>query len=123
MVEPSLVITIEFGTYGNFTGVPIAEVVKSTGTTYWDWVLAMYNTVLFVPGVVMSIAFETTGLPLPNKPIWLKGELLQVGGWQTATIDPAPGKIGVAVEAPVVSVVGVVDSNVRFTPVSVTPFV
>jgi hypothetical protein len=123
MVEPSSLITIEFGTYGSFTGVPITEVVKSTGTTYWDWVLPIYNTVLFVPGVVISIAFETTALPLPYKPIWLKGELLQFGGWQTATIDPAPGKIGVAVEGPAVSVVGVVDSKVRFTPVSVIPFV
>jgi hypothetical protein len=48
---------------------------------------------------------------------------LQVGGWQIATIVPAPGKIGVAVDVPAVSVVGVVDCKVTFAPVNVTPLV
>ena len=41
MVEPSLLMTIEFGTYGSFTGVPITEVVSPpephTGTGCWRY--------------------------------------------------------------------------------------
>ncbi len=36
---------------------------------YFDWVLAMYRTVLFVPGAVTAIELEVTGVPLPNRPI------------------------------------------------------
>jgi hypothetical protein len=34
-----------------------------------DWVLAIYSTVLLVPGAVMLTEFETIGLPLPKSPI------------------------------------------------------
>ena len=67
-----------------------------------------------MPGAVTVIGFEVTGFPLPNRPIWLNGEGLQLGGWQTAVIAAAPGKMGVTVPAAAAGiVVGVVDSNSR----------
>jgi hypothetical protein len=82
----------------------------------------MYRFVLLVPGAVTVIGFEVTGFPLPNRPIWLKGEGLQLGGWQTAVIAAAPGKMGVTVPAAAAGiVVGVVDSNSRLRPVRIVP--
>ena len=72
MLAPSTLITIEFGAYGNRTagciGDPEVCVVKSTGEMYCESVLPIYSTVLLVPGVVMLIGFEITGLPFPNRP-------------------------------------------------------
>src|SRR5271169_6147325 len=71
MVEPSLLITIEFGIYGSFTGVPITEVVKSTGTRYWDWVLAIYSTVLYIASTqsqyLVPVDFTTSVIGTPVK--------------------------------------------------------
>src|SRR3981081_1029032 len=76
-----------------------------------------------MPGAVTVIGFEVTGFPLPNRPIWLKGEGLQLGGWHTAVIAAAPGKRGVTVPAATAGiVVGVVDSNSRLRPVRIVPF-
>ena len=70
-----------------------------------------------------EIGFEVTGFPLPNRPIWLNGEGLQLGGWQTAVIAAAPGKAGVTVPAVTAGiVVGVVDSNSRLRPVMYVSF-
>jgi hypothetical protein len=45
---------------------------------------------------------------------------LQPGGWQTAVIAAAPGKVGVTVPAAAAGiVVGVVDSNSRVRPVRI----
>jgi hypothetical protein len=123
MVLPSSLITIEFGWYGRRTGAPICGCVKSTGTRYSEFVLAIYRFVLLMPGAVTVIGFEVTALPLPNKPIWLNGEGLQLGGWQIAVIAAAPGKVGVTdpVEAAGI-VVGVVDSNSRLKPVNTVLF-
>src|SRR5882757_6386691 len=116
-------MTIEFGWYGNRTGAPSCGCVKSTGTRYSEFVLAIYRFVLLVPGAVTVIGFEVTGFPLPNRPIWLNGEGLQLGGWQTAVIAAAPGKVGVTVPPATAGiVVGVVDSNSRLRPVRVVPF-
>jgi hypothetical protein len=57
---------------------------------YSEDVLAIYNTVLFSPGVVTFTEFEVTGLPLPNNPIWLYDAGLHVAGWQIAEIDAEP---------------------------------
>ena len=87
---------------------------------YSEFVLPMYRFVLFVPGAVTVTGFDVTGLPLPNKPIWLNGEGLQLGGWQIAVIAAAPGKVGVTVPAEAAGiVVGVVDSNSSATPVRI----
>jgi hypothetical protein len=84
----------------------------------------MYRFVLLGPGDVTVIGFDVTAFPLPNRPIWLNGEGLQLGGWQTAVIAAAPGKIGVTVPADAAGiVVGVVDSNSRGTPVMMLLFV
>ena len=58
--------------------------VKSLETMYFDCVLAMYRTVLLVPGVAIFTEFEVIGLPFPNTPIWLYAEELQFGGWHIA---------------------------------------
>ena len=82
----------------------------------------MYRFVLLMPGAVTVIGFEVTGFPLPNRPIWLNGEGLQLGGWHTAVIAAAPGKMGVTVPAAAAGiVVGVVDSNSRLRPVRIVP--
>ena len=96
--------------------------VKSLDSTYRDCVLAMYSTVLLVPGEVMFTAFEVIGLPLPNRPIWLYDEELQLGGWQIALIEAAPAKDGVTVE-PAGIVVGAVETYESSSPVRVTPLV
>src|SRR3981189_486166 len=83
----------------------------------------MNRFVLLLPGAVTVIGLEVTGLPLPNRPIWLNGEGLQLGGWQTAVIAAAPGKVGVTVPPAAAGiVVGVVDSNSRVRPVRTVPF-
>ena len=89
---------------------------KSIGSRYCDCVLAMYSTVAFVPGVMSVTPFEVMGLPLPNKPIWLNGAELQVGGWQTAVIVAAPGKVGEIDPPAAAIVVGLVETKVRFAP-------
>src|ERR1700712_2912485 len=66
---------------------------------------------------------DVIGSPLPNRSIWLKGAGLQVPGWQEAVIVAAPGKVGFTRPEPAEIVEGVVELNVRLTPVSVTPFV
>src|SRR5882757_6506181 len=117
-------MTIEFGWYGNRTGAPSCGWVKSTGTRYSEFVLAIYRFVLLVPGAVTVIGFDVTGAPLPNKPIWLNGEGLQPGGWHTAVIAADPGKSGVTVPPAAAGiVVGVVDSNSRVRPVRTLPLV
>ena len=83
----------------------------------------MYRFVLLTPGAVTVIGFEVTAFPLPNRPIWLNGEGLQLGGWHIAVIAAAPGKRGVTVPAVTAGiVVGVVDSNSSATPVKMCPF-
>src|SRR5260370_30970281 len=82
----------------------------------------MNRFVPLVPGAVTVIGLEVTGFPLPNRPIWLNGEGLQPGGWQTAVIAADPGKVGVTVPAATAGiVVGVVDSNSRVRPVRTVP--
>ena len=81
--------------------------------------LAIYSTVLFVPGAVMFTEFEVIGLPLPNRPIWLYDAELQFGGWQIAEIEAAPAKVGVTVE-PAGIVVGDVETYSSVSPVRVT---
>jgi hypothetical protein len=77
-----------------------------------------------MPGAVTVTGFDVTAFPLPKRPIWLNGEGLQLGGWQTAVIAAVPGKMGVTVPADAAGiVVGVVDSNSRGTPVMTFPFV
>jgi hypothetical protein len=84
----------------------------------------MYRFVLLGPGAVTVIAFEVTGFPFPNRPIWLNGEGLQLGGWHAAVIAAAPGKMGVTVPPAAAGiVVGVVDSNSRDRPVRIVPFI
>ncbi len=84
----------------------------------------MNRFVLLVPGAVTVTGFEVTAFPLPNSPIWLNGEELQLGGWQTAVIAAAPGKMGVTVPPAAAGiVVGVVDSNSRVRPVRTLLFV
>ena len=57
--------------------------------------------------------------PLQHAPDWG----LQPGGWQTAVIAAAPGKVGVTVPPAAAGiVVGVVDSNSRVRPVRTVPF-
>src|SRR3981189_2081199 len=83
----------------------------------------MNRFVLLLPGAVTVTGFEVTGFPLPNRPIWLNGEGLQLGGWQTAVIAAAPGNVGVTVPPAAAGiVVGVVDSNSRVRPVRTVPF-
>ena len=60
---------MEFGTYGNRKGGASTPVVKSTCVISSDCVLAMYRTVLLVPGTVTFTAFEEIGRPLPKSPI------------------------------------------------------
>jgi hypothetical protein len=82
----------------------------------------MYRFVLLMPGAMTVTGFEVTAFPLPNSPIWLNGEGLQVGGWQAAVIDAAPGKMGVTDPVAAGIVVGVVDSNSNARPVRIVPF-
>ena len=84
--------------------------------------LAIYSTVLFVPGAVMFTEFEVIGLPLPNRPIWLYDAELQFGGWQIAEIEAVQAKVGVTVE-PAGIVVGDVETYSSVSPVRVTPLV
>jgi hypothetical protein len=88
---------MEFGAYGSSSGAVAPVRVKSCATTYRDCVLAMNNTVPFVPGEVMLTGLEMTGFPLPNRPIWLYGDELQVGGSQIAKMSAAPANAGVSV--------------------------
>src|SRR5260370_42018450 len=89
---------------------------------YSEFVLPMYRLVLLVPGAVTVMGLEVTGFPLPNNPIWLNGEGLQLGGWQTAVIAAAPGKIGDTDPAAAAGiVVGGVDSNSSDRPVRDVP--
>src|SRR5271154_1715432 len=82
----------------------------------------MNRTVLLLPGAVTATGLEVTAFPLPNNPIWLNGEGLQLGGWQTAVIAAPPGKRGVTGPAATAGiVVGVVDSNSRLSPVRIVP--
>src|ERR1700677_2558302 len=83
----------------------------------------MYRSVLLIPGAVTSMAFEVTGLPFPFRPIWSRGDGLQVGGRQMALIEAAPGNVGVTEAEPAGIVVGVVDTNVRGTPDRIVLFV
>src|SRR5579871_4181435 len=63
------------------------------------------------------------GLPLPKRPIWLKEDELQLGGWQIAVIEAAPGKSGVTVPPEAAGmVVGAVETNSRLRPVRIVPF-
>jgi hypothetical protein len=62
-------MTIEFGWYGSRIGAPSWGCVKSTGTRYNEFVLAMYRFVLLTPGEVTVIGFDVTGFPFPNSPI------------------------------------------------------
>src|SRR5579859_5110984 len=114
MVDPSLLITMELGRYGSRRGTVAKGWVKSSATTYSDWVLAMYSTVLLVPGATMFTEFEVTGLPLPRRPIWLYEAELQLGGWQIAVIAVAPASGGTTVPKPAGIVVGEVDTYSRF---------
>ncbi len=68
-----------------------------------------------MPGEVICTLLEVTVLPLPKRPIWLKGEVLQLGGWQMAVMEAEPGKVGVMAAEPAPMVVGVVEtySSVR----------
>src|SRR6185312_876742 len=95
---------------------------KSTGSRYCDCVLAMYSTVALLPGAVIWMPFDVSGSPLPNKPIWLNGAVLQLEGWHTAVIVAEPGRLGETVPAPAEIVEGVVELNSRLMPVRVVPF-
>ena len=77
----------------------------------------MYSTVLLVPWAVTVMGLEVMGLPLPKRPIWLKGAGLQEAGRQTAVMLAAPGKTGVTAPAPAPMVWGVVERNSRARPV------
>jgi hypothetical protein len=60
---------------------------------------------------------------LPKRPIWLKEDGLQEGGWQMAVISAAPGKIGVTDPVEAAGMVdGVVETNSRLSPVRIVPF-
>ena len=99
-MDPSVVSTIEFGVNGSRSGVVGPVRVKSCETKYLDCVLAMYSTVPFVPGEMIFTGLEMTGLPFPNRPIWLYGDELQVGGSQMAKMEAAPARVGVIGEDP-----------------------
>src|SRR5438270_2841687 len=120
MVEPSVVITIEFGVKGSSSGALGPVRVKSCETMYRDCVLAMKSTVEFVPGEVMLTGLEMTGLPLPKAPIWLYGDELQLGGWQMAKMEPAPARVGETGLVPAM-VSGEVETNWSVRPVSGFP--
>ena len=63
------------------------------------------------------------GLPLPKSPIAFWGDGLQVGGWQIAVIDAAPGKAGVMIPVDATGmVIGVVETKFRLRPVRIVPF-
>ena len=79
---------------------------------------------LFLPGARKSTEFEVMGLPLPNNPIWLYAEELQLGGWHIAEIEVAPASGGLTEPPePAGIVVGDVDIYSRANPVSGLPFV
>ena len=94
-------------------------VVKSTGTMYCDCVLADVED-----GAVGAGGGDVDGvrgdrLAVAEEPIWLSGDGLQVGGWQTAVMEAGAredGRDGAGADAGMV--VGVVETYSRVRPVS-----
>ena len=74
-----------------------------------------------VPVADMLTELDATGLPLPNRPIWLYDDELQNGGWQRAVIAAAPARMGVTEPPPAGIVVGEVETYSSESPVRVTP--